>query len=672
MREFGFVRVTAATPRVVVGDPAANANNILNLIGRMPVSDVVVFPELSITGYTLGDLVQQQLLLDAAKEETEKLAQEIPDEFGIVIVGLPFQVGNALYNCAAVLSGGRVIGLIPKTHLPNYKEFYEARWYMNGTDNVPPIVKFHSYNVDFGKDLLYRIGKAVVGVEICEDLWVPIPPSTFQAMAGANIICNPSASNELVGKHSYRRSLITGQSGRLICGYIYAGAGPTESTSDLVMGGALIIAENGMIMKERRQVGTSQLYRESDSITVDLDVEKLMAERRSTSSYVSSQSDNSVRIIDVTECRHIWGGSDYADFEPQGLYREVDSSPFVPKNERELADRCAEIFNIQVAGLANRMEVANPETLNIGVSGGLDSTLALLVAVKACDTLGWDRKRVHGITMPGFGTTDKTKDNAWQLMLDLGITRDEIDICQLSFDAFKELNHKPFGIDCSPPDDLSWFKRQLAQISNGNRHDLVFENVQARLRTFLLMSKGFVLGTGDMSELALGWATYNGDHMSMYNVNCSIPKTLVKFLVQYVAKTEFAHTDTGSLLEAIADTVISPELLPVGPNGELQATEDVVGPYELHDFFLFNMVRNGFGPKKILFLAEHTKFNVDYGSEIMEKWLKVFYKRFFTQQFKRNCVPDGPKVGSVSLSPRGDWRMPSDASYYLWMKELEE
>ena len=348
----------------------------------------------------------------------------------------------------------------------------------------------------------------------------------------------------------------------------------------------------------------------------------------------------------------------------------MDGSPFVPKNESELAARCAEIFDIQVAGLTQRMEIAHPKGLNIGISGGLDSTLALLVAVKACDLLELPRTIIHGVTMPGFGTTDKTKDNAWQLMLDLGIKREEIDICDLAMETFRELNHHPFGIDLSEIKQCD-FVEKLTEIIDEDRHDLVFENVQARLRTFLLMSKGFVLGTGDMSELALGWATYNGDHMSMYNVNCSIPKTLVKFLVKYVAKTEFAHTDTGSLLEAIADTVISPELLPVGPNGELQATEDVVGPYELHDFFLFNMVRNGFSPKKILFLAKHAKFHVSYPMETVTKWLKVFYKRFFSQQFKRSCVPDGPKVGSVSLSPRGDWRMPSDASSDLWLKDLK-
>ena len=665
MREFGFVRCTAATPRVAIANPKVNVDNIVKLLGRMPISDVVVFPELCITGYTCRDLFSQQELLDTAKVETEELAKRVPDGFGIIVVGVPFQFNNALYNCMAVLSGGRVIGLIPKQFIPTYKEFEELRWFQSGIGIEKTDVIFNSYSVPFGTDLLFQVGKAVVFCECCEDLWSVIPPSSRAALAGANIICNPSASNELIGKHGYRRSLVAGQSGRLISGYIYAGAGPTESTTDIVMGGALLIAENGSIIQESRQVGTGKMDRESHSITVDLDIEKLMTERRTTTSFASGRTDMQIRLIEANESS--------VSVILGGLYREVDAHPFVPKDSKELDDRCAEIFNIQVAGLAKRMETAKPKALNIGVSGGLDSTLALLVAVKACDHLGLDRKMIHGITMPGFGTTDKTKDNSITLMQQLGVTWEKIDICQLALDAFRELGHKPFGIDIGwiAHFDLNNFKEKLAEIPDENRHDLVFENVQARLRTFLLMSRGFVLGTGDMSELALGWATYNGDHMSMYNVNCSIPKTLVKFLVKYVAANEFKHTDCGTCLEAIADTVISPELLPVGPNGELQATEDVVGPYELHDFFLFHMIRNGFSPSKIQFLAYNAKFSVEYNQETIDKWLKVFYKRFFSQQFKRSCVPDGPKVGSVSLSPRGDWRMPSDADSSLWLERIE-
>ena len=676
MREFGFVRVSAATLKVNVGNPVANCEEIVKTLGCLPVSDIVVFPELCITGYTIADLVHQQILLDTAKKEAELLATRIPDNFGMVVVGLPFQVNNALYNCAAVLSGGKVVGLYPKEHLPTYGEFYEGRWYKAGDGNEPKEVQFDSYKVPFGIDLLFKSGKIIMGIEICESLWTPCPPSSHMALSGANIIVNPSASNELVGKHSYRKSLVIGQSGRLISGYIYSGAGPTESTTDVVFGGSLLIAENGSLLKEHRQVGYGKVIRENAAITADIDIEKLMSERRKTTSFsrptIAAAYHLPYRIIDGLI-------GDVHAIEANTLYRTVDAMPFVPNNESELAARCAEIFDIQVAALAKRMETAKPKTLNIGVSGGLDSTLALLVAVKACDLMGYERTRIHGITMPGFGTTDKTKDNAWQLMLDLGVSRDEIDISKLAMDTFKELNHKPFGIDLLNPleaNNLDWFKQKLVEIPNDKRHDLVFENVQARLRTFLLMSRGFVLGTGDMSELALGWATYNGDHMSMYNVNCSIPKTLVRFLVRWVAKNEFGHTDTGDLLEAIADTVISPELLPVGPNGELQATEDVVGPYELHDFFLFHTVRNGFSPRKILFLAEHTnsttRFKEAYGMDVVEKWLKVFYKRFFSQQFKRSCVPDGPKVGSVSLSPRGDWRMPSDADCSLWVEGIDK
>jgi NAD+ synthase (glutamine-hydrolysing) len=490
---------------------------------------------------------------------------------------------------------------------------------------------------------------------------MPIPPSSYQAVAGANVLLNLSASNETIGKNRYRTELVVGQSGRCLAAYTYSSAGPTESTTDLVFGGHCLIAENGSLIEESRRVGDGgAIRRDSYFITADVDLEKLQNDRRWTTSF-----DDCVPRLPfpyrTIEFR--------LSHKMEGLRRKVSGTPFVPQEDQELHNRCAEIFGIQTAALAKRVEqLSERSTLNIGISGGLDSTLALLVAVKMCDMLGSPRRRIHGLTMPGFGTTERTRNNALELMRHLGVSQATIDIRPLCLQAFRSLGHAPFGIDTT---DMSVedFQESLRHLAPEQRQDLIFENVQARIRTFLLMSRGFVIGTGDLSEAALGWSTYNGDHMSMYNPNCSIPKTLVKFLVRYVAMNEFEGEVRDTLL-SIVGTTISPELLPLSAQGEiLQSTEETLGPYELHDFFLYNMIRNGFTREKILFLSRHAQFTQEHPPAIIERTLEIFYQRFFANQFKRTCVPDGPKVGSVSLSPRGDWRMPSDADPSAWLGE---
>jgi NAD+ synthase (glutamine-hydrolysing) len=482
----------------------------------------------------------------------------------------------------------------------------------------------------------------------------------MQAIAGANILLNLSASNETIGKSRYRTDLVVGQSGRCIAAYAYSSAGPSESTTDLVFGGHCLVAENGVLLKESSRVGDGgPIERGAVWITADVDIEKLQTDRRATTSF-----DDCIK--QRTPFRTIPFGLRRA---MPGLERAVVGTPFVPRATAELDRRCAEIFGIQCAGLAKRVEQLPPRSrLHIGISGGLDSTLALLVAVKTCDLLQSPRSRLAGLTMPGFGTTERTRRNAHDLMAHLGVSSDTIDITPLALDTFKSIGHAPFGIDCRGM-DVEAFKAALREVPRERRHDLTFENVQARLRTFLLMSRGFVIGTGDLSELALGWCTYNADHMSMYNPNCSIPKTLVKFLVEYVALHEFGPGPVRDTLLSIVATTISPELLPAAASGEIeQSTEETLGPYELHDFFLYNTVRCGFGPEKLLFLAEHATFTQPYRRDLIERTLETFYRRFFSQQFKRSCIPDGPKVGTVSLSPRGDWRMPSDAVPDAWLR----
>jgi NAD+ synthase (glutamine-hydrolysing) len=661
MNGFGFVRITCATPRVTVADPVANADEILRMLDPLGDSDIVLFPELCVTSYSCGDLFGQPALLGAGTDAALRIAKATTGRTGLVVVGLPVPVGNSLYNAAVAISDGAILGIVPKQYLPNYKEYYEARWFAPGKGTEPAEIRFGGHRVPFGIDLLFEAdGGLIVGIELCEDLWMPIPPSSFQALGGANVLLNLSASNEIIGKSEYRRDLVVGQSGRCIAAYAYASAGPSESTTDLVFSGHSLIAENGRLFGESRRVGDGDaIPRGSQHLTCDVDVEKLLADRRGTSSF-DDFSGNSppFRRIPFTVSRSM-----------AGLKRSVSGTPFVPRDDGELKARCAEIFEIQCAGLAKRIEQLPKNTpLNIGVSGGLDSTLALLVAGKTCDMIGLDRSTIHGLTMPGFGTTAKTKTNAVVLMRELGVASDTVDIRPLALRAFVDLGHAPFGIDCR---DLTveQLQQALYRVPHANRHDLVFENVQARLRTFMLMSRGFVVGTGDLSEQALGWSTYNGDHMSMYNPNTSIPKTLVKFLVEYAARHEFDAGPVREALLSIAATTISPELLPTDAAGENgQSTEDVLGPYELHDFFLFYAIRYGYPPEKLLFLSEHASFTRPFDRGTVESTLATFYNRFFSQQFKRSCMPDGPKVGTVSLSPRGDWRMPSDANAAAWLR----
>jgi NAD+ synthase (glutamine-hydrolysing) len=623
-------------------------------------SDIVVFPELGITGYTCADLFGQTALLDAGLREAQRIAEATRGRRQLVVVGLPLAVGNSLYNCALALAGGAAIGIIPKQFIPNYKEFYESRWFSSASGREPHTIVVAGREVPFGIDLLFRAeGGVMVGIEICEDLWMPIPPSSVQAIAGANVLLNLSASNETIGKNRYRADLVIGQSGRCIAAYAYASSGPTESTTDLVFGGHCLIAENGRLLGESSRVGDgTPIRRDSYWITKDVDVEKLQNDRRSTTSFDDCLKYlTPVRVIDFALAGDM-----------VGLEREVPGTPFVPAEGAELHRRCAEIFGIQCAGLAKRIEALPGGTpLNIGISGGLDSTLAVLVAVKTCDMLGHDRGRICGLTMPGFGTTSKTLANARALMDHLGVASETIDIRDRVLQLFRDLGHKPLGIDCRGL-DVAGLVECLGRVPREGRKDLVFENVQARVRTLLLMSRGFVIGTGDLSELALGWSTYNADHMSMYNPNCSIPKTLVQFLVRYVALNEFEAGPVRETLLSIAGTTISPELLPPAAGGEIeQSTEATLGPYELHDFILFNAVRCGFSPAKIRFLAQYATFTREFGPEQVDATLRIFFRRFFTQQFKRSCIPDGPKVGTVSLSPRGDWRMPSDADPAEWL-----
>jgi NAD+ synthase (glutamine-hydrolysing) len=665
MNRFGFVRMTCASVRTSVANPEANATEIIRILEQVADSDIAVFPELSVTGYTCADLFGQTTLLDAGFRALRRIVSATEGRKQLVVVGLPVPVGNCLFNCAVILSNGRVLGVVPKQCIPNYREYYEGRWFHPADGSEPPEIEFPGGRVPFGVDLLFE-GTAVkslpvvVGIDVCEDLWVPIPPSSLQALAGATVLLNPSASNETIGKSTYRTELVVGQSGRCIAAYAYSGAGPSESTTDLVFGGHCLIAENSKLLAESPRVGDGQaIRRDSYWVTRDVDVAKLQSDRRTSTTF--NQGPRFAR-----EYRRI-----LFELAPEmtDLRRDIPGTPFVPAAGPELHRRCAEIFGIQCAGLAKRIEQLPQGTrLNIGVSGGLDSTLSLLVAVKTCDLLGIERKRISGLTMPGFGTTDRTRNNALDLMDQLGVHAETIDIAPLALRAFCELCHAPFGIDCRNL-DLDSFRAALAQVPRKARHDLIFENVQARLRTFLLMSRGFVVGTGDLSELALGWSTYNADHMSMYNPNCSIPKTLVKFLVHYVALNEFAEGPVRDTLLSIVETTISPELLPVSTLGEIeQSTEETLGPYELHDFILFHFVRCGYSPEKILFLSQFATFTQSYSPDLIKRTMRTFFTRFFRQQYKRSCVPDGPKVGTVSLSPRGDWRMPSDADPAEWLR----
>jgi NAD+ synthase (glutamine-hydrolysing) len=643
--KYGFVNVAAAVPVVKVADVDYNVQQVEGLIAQAEGRkvEVIVFPELCITGYSCQDLFKEQLLLDRAEQGIMMLLDFTRKLDIISIIGVPVIINGLLYNCAVVLQGGTILGIVPKTYLPNYAEFYEKRWFASAQDLNPTDIYFagSSIHVSAEPQVFVTSDGMKFGVEICEDVWAPIPPSNNLAVAGADIIFNLSASNELIGKHHYLKSLLAQQSARTMSGYVYASSGFGESTQDVVYGGNAMIFENGKLLVEGSRFSFQPQIQMSQ-----IDVEKLRAERRQNTTFINAQRGAQVREIQAK----LISPRDFV------LLRDIDPHPFIPKEENMQAS-CEEILNIQVAGLAKRLYHINGTKAVIGISGGLDSTLALLVTVKAFDKLDLDRKGIIGITMPGFGTTDRTHNNAVKLMETLGVTIREINIAKAVTQHFEDIGQNP------------------------NIHDVTYENSQARERTQILMDvankeNAIVVGTGDLSELALGWATYNGDHMSMYGVNAGVPKTLIRYLVSYVA----GEMATDTLLDII-DTPISPELIPADEQGNIkQKTEDLVGPYELHDFFIYYFLRYGFSPKKIFFLAQRAfctpspaKDKVEfYDEETVKKWLKTFCRRFFTQQFKRSCLPDGPKVGSVSLSPRGDWRMPSDASYALWMKECEE
>lgn len=637
----GFFRVAAATPKVQVADPIFNRKQICSLIeeGVACGAGLMVFPELSLTAYTCNDLFLQSPLIRKAREELKAIVAFTAEKEILVVVGLPWEHKGKLYNAAAVINHGRLLGIVPKKNLPNYGEFYELRYFTPGTAQMG-LTEWADESVPIGTNLLFRcraVPGLLVAVELCEDVWVPCPPSIGHALAGATVIANCSASDEVAGKDTYRNNLITGQSARLICSYIYANAGEGESTQDLVFGGHNIIAENGTCLKASRRFINESIY-------ADLDLERVGSERRRTNTHPGHVDEGYTTVefsLDTEKMERA---------QKEKLLREIDSRPFVPHDEAMRSRRCEEIFTIQALGLKKRLEHTGIQHGVLGISGGLDSTLALLVTAKAFDMLGIDREQIHGITMPCFGTTDRTYHNACRMTEKLGAVLTEIDIRASVLRHFEDISHNP------------------------EVHDVTYENGQARERTQILMDvanqvNGLVIGTGDLSELVLGWATYNGDHMSMYGVNSSVPKTLVRHLVQYYADT-CAEPELQSILLDVLNTPVSPELLPPKNGVISQKTEDLVGPYELHDFFLFQVLRYGYMPSKIYRMAVRA-FEGEYDRETILKWLNIFYRRFFAQQFKRSCLPDGPKVGSVSVSPRGDLRMPSDASRAVWIEDLE-
>lgn len=629
----GFLKVCAATPKIRVADCQYNGAVIKEMIQNQEAAGVklVVFPELCITGYTCSDLFLQDTLLKEAYETLLDITEVTKQKDILVVVGLPIMVENKLYNVAAVLHHGTILGMVPKSNIPNYSEFYEARHFCKGNDIVKDIK-----GIPFGTNLLFQcenLPAFVLGVEVCEDVWVPIPPSSHHALAGATVIANVSASDEITGKDSYRRQLIKGQSGRLVCAYLYADAGEGESSTDLVFAGHNLIVENGSTVKESNRF-------ENESIITEIDLGRLASERRRMSTFVGKIEDDT-----YTKVGFSW------NFVDTKLTRFYPKTPFVPAKKEERNRRCQEILNIQAMGLKKRLEHTHCPCAVLGISGGLDSTLALLVTVRAFDMLSIPREKIMSITMPCYGTTDRTYQNAVTLAKKLGTTLKEIPIKEAVELHFRDIEQ------------------------DSDTHDVTFENGQARERTQILMDlankyNGMVIGTGDMSELALGWATYNGDHMSMYGVNASVPKTLVRYLVLYYAET-VEDEELKEVLFDVLDTPVSPELLPPKDGKISQKTEDIVGPYELHDFFLYYCMRFGYEPKKIYRLAKHAFAN-QYDDATIYKWICTFYRRFFSQQFKRSCLPDGPKVGSVALSPRGDLRMPSDASVNAWMRQLEE
>ena len=632
----GFIKVAALTPKIKVADPVYNAQVICEKLEEAyeKGAKIIVFPEMCLTGYTCGDLFLQEILLEEAKKQLLRIADATEGSDAVVVVGLPIDRDGRLYNVAAVLQDGSILGMVPKANIPSYAEFYEGRHFTEGNREVTSYY-LEGEEIPFGVNLLFEcmnLKNLVIGCEICEDLWVANPPSTDHALMGATVIVNPSASNENVGKDEYRELLVKSASARLLCGYVYASAGEGESTQDMVFGGHNLIGENGTILAQAKCF-------KGESIYADLDVNRICSERRRMGTFGKEKDLNYVSVPFKLE------------LEETSLERPFNCMPFVPSDETLRSRRCEEILAIQSYGLKKRYEHTGCKTAVVGISGGLDSTLALLVTVRTFDMLGLDRGNIVSVTMPCFGTTDRTYDNACKLAGTLGTTLKEVDIKQAVLRHFEDIGQ---DVDC---------------------HDVTYENSQARERTQVLMDianrlGGLVIGTGDMSELALGWATYNGDHMSMYGVNAGVPKTLVRHLVRYYADT-CGNTDLKEVLLDVLDTPVSPELLPPVDGVIAQKTEDLVGPYELHDFFLYYMLRCSFPPEKVYRVAK-IAFKGQYDDAVILKWLKIFYRRFFQQQFKRSCLPDGPKVGSVAVSPRGDLRMPSDASARLWLDQAEK
>ena len=642
---FGFLRVASVTPRMFLGDIEANRDEIIKGFKKTLALNVklVVFPELSLTGYTLGDLFHQTLVQKKTLEALRVIVIDTEGSDAVLCVGLPLSVQGGLYNVAAVICNGSILGFVPKTYIPGYKEFYEERWFASARDLKIHEVTFFGERVPIGTDLLFQSSddpEFTLGAEICEDLWTPIPPSSFQVLHGATVIANLSASNELIAKAEYRRNLVTQQSAKGICGYIYASAGVHESTTDLVYGGHSLICENGHVIVE-----SERFNRETKIIYADIDLEHLMRDREKMTSFgenVQELPDTQFRIVNFN-----FGLKAPA----KKLKRYINAYPFVPQNPAERDKRVEEVFLIQATGLAKRLENARLDKLIIGLSGGLDSTLALLVAVRAFELLGLPFKNIYAVTMPGLATTKRTKSNARKLAETLGVNIEEIDITKGVLQQFRDIAH------------------------DKNKQDITYQNVQARYRTMILMNKanqlkGIVVGTGDLSEIALGWNTFTGDHISHYNVNAGVPKTLVKYVVEWVSEKDDLRAAKKVLKDVLA-TPISPELVKSSGTKITQKTEDLIGPYELHDFFLYHFLRWGSGPRKILYLAEQA-FSKKYSRQIIKKWLRVFIERFFKNQWKRSVMPDGPKVGSVSLSPRGDWRMPSDVEVTMWLGELTD
>ena len=631
----GFVKVAAATPDIRVADVEFNTQNIINVMeeAQKNGAKILVFPELCVTGYTCSDLFDHSVLLKASRKALLEIAENTSDKDMLVFVGAPLEVNGKLYNVAAAMNQGEILGFTTKTFLPNYGEFYEMRQFTPGPQTVREIT-FEGKKIPFGPQILFQaegMEELVVAAEICEDVWSPVPPSIQAALEGATVIVNCSASDETIGKDTYRRALISGQSARLISGYIYANAGEGESTTDLVFGGHNIIAENGTILKESSRYVNEIIYSE-------LDLQRITGERRKNTTFQPLDEETLVRVPFTVEETKTF------------LTRTFPKKPFVPSDEQTRAQRCEEILTIQAMGLKKRLAHTNARTAVVGISGGLDSTLALLVTARAFDMLGRDKKDIIAVTMPCFGTTDRTYQNACEMSKKVGATLIEVPIADAVNVHFRDIGHDP------------------------EDHSVTYENCQARERTQVLMdiankTWGMVIGTGDLSELALGWATYNGDHMSMYGVNASVPKTLVRHLVKYAAD-DTTDEALKNVLYDVLDTPVSPELLPPKDGDIAQKTEDLVGPYELHDFFLYFMLRFGYEPSKIFRIACMT-FDGEYDKETIFKWLETFCRRFFSQQFKRSCLPDGPKVGTVALSPRGDWRMPSDACVAVWMRDLE-